>query len=131
MGACQSTSNARPDSTNICLQPKGRRTSACHGDSGGPVVCETGEGWKVFGVASFVDINIPRGLVCDTSKMPNVYTRVHEFRDWIQATMQGLPPPASAVKSEPNPECTCPWACSLFGGTCWLPHCRRLCAVCK
>merc|ERR1719384_2201489 len=43
-----------PTDSNICIgKTGGVQGSACHGDSGGPVVCETSSGWKVFGVTSF------------------------------------------------------------------------------
>ncbi|XP_028893553.2 chymotrypsin-2 [Zeugodacus cucurbitae] len=57
-------------------------TGACSGDSGGPLVMKTGSGLRQVGIVSY-------GLfVCGVfTVIPDVYTRVSMFDDWIQARM--------------------------------------------
>lgn len=51
--------------------------SVFKGDSGGPMVCDGG----VAGVVSF------GGRICGDPNVPNVYTRVSSFRDWITSVL--------------------------------------------
>ena len=54
------------------------RQSGCHGDSGGPFVCQQSDGsYKLHGAVSW---GSPR---CDSSDSNTVFARVAEFRDWI------------------------------------------------
>lgn len=54
-------------------------TDACHGDSGGPMVCAEKGFFVVRGVTSW-------GLGC-ASRYPGVYARVYRALDWIYNTM--------------------------------------------
>ncbi|XP_002722389.4 chymotrypsin-C [Oryctolagus cuniculus] len=58
--------------------------SACNGDSGGPLNCQTETGtWEVRGIVSFGS-----GLSCNTLKKPTVFTRVSAYIDWIHEKSQ-------------------------------------------
>ena len=60
----------------ICAgYPKGGKDS-CHGDGGGPLVCDG----ELQGVTSW-------GLNCAEIGRPGVYTRVSKFNNWIEMTM--------------------------------------------
>ncbi|KAK3104192.1 hypothetical protein FSP39_025166, partial [Pinctada imbricata] len=59
--------------THICVG--GGTESACNGDSGGPLVCNMGGEWVLAGVTSWGSSSC--------QNMPNVYTRVSEYLDWI------------------------------------------------
>ncbi len=50
---------------------------ACFGDSGGPLMLQTGSGWKLAGLASW-------GLACVSDRYWGVYTRASSFIDWIK-----------------------------------------------
>uniref|UniRef100_A0A8D2BBJ6 Chymotrypsin C n=1 Tax=Sciurus vulgaris TaxID=55149 RepID=A0A8D2BBJ6_SCIVU len=59
-------------------------TSACNGDSGGPLNCQAENGaWEVHGIVSFGS-----GQSCNTRKKPTVFTRVSAYIDWIHQKMQ-------------------------------------------
>ncbi|OWF39004.1 elastase-1-like [Mizuhopecten yessoensis] len=64
-------------STHICVG--GGSESACNGDSGGPLVCVKSNEYILAGVTSWGSSN------CEN--MPNVYTRVSEYRGWIDENM--------------------------------------------
>ncbi|XP_036207762.1 chymotrypsin-C isoform X2 [Myotis myotis] len=69
--------------TMVCAGGDGV-TSACNGDSGGPLNCQAESGaWEVRGIVSFGS-----GLGCNTHKKPAVYTRVSAYIDWINQKMQ-------------------------------------------
>ena len=52
--------------------------SGCHGDSGGPFVCQQSNGhWKLHGVVSWGSNR------CDIKHAWSVFARVAEFRLWI------------------------------------------------
>ena len=67
----------RYGSWHVCVRKSGG--SACNGDSGGPLACNSGGQWKLVGAASFVYGS------CSTS-YPSVYANVPYFRDWIKST---------------------------------------------
>jgi secreted trypsin-like serine protease len=46
------------------------------GDSGGPMVLQQDDHWVLGGVISW-------GIGCAEANQPGVYTRITEFRDWI------------------------------------------------
>ena len=51
-------------------------TSTCNGDSGGPLACKNSGKFYVQGATSF-------GSGAGCTAAPTVFTRVAEFRDWI------------------------------------------------
>jgi len=68
--------------TNIC---GGGRTSVgsgtCMGDSGGPLQCKASDGkWYQVGITSW-------GIPCGNRGLPDVFTRVSAYYDWIQKTI--------------------------------------------
>ena len=50
----------------------------CHGDSGGGMICEVRGRQSVLGLTSW-------GYGCGNKESPGIYTRVSEFRDWINS----------------------------------------------
>ncbi|XP_038061460.1 chymotrypsin A-like [Patiria miniata] len=63
-----------------------RRADTCKGDSGGPLICQRGGVWKLFGVTSWGD-----NTFCNpspTDAVPGVYTRVDRYRSWIQSRIE-------------------------------------------
>lgn len=65
--------------TQICAggTPTGG-LGTCHGDSGGPLQCKMPDGrWYQVGVVSW-------GVSCAKPNLPDVYTKVTAFYDWIQ-----------------------------------------------
>jgi len=57
------------------------RTSGCHGDSGGPFVCEINGVWELHGSVSY---GSPR---CKSTETYTVFSRTNHFKSWIQETM--------------------------------------------
>uniref|UniRef100_A0A7M5X943 Uncharacterized protein n=1 Tax=Clytia hemisphaerica TaxID=252671 RepID=A0A7M5X943_9CNID len=57
--------------------------SGCHGDSGGPFVCQNSNGsWTLHGAVSW---GSPR---CDIKDAFTVFARVGQFRNWIEQNMK-------------------------------------------
>uniref|UniRef100_A0A8C3UNW4 Chymotrypsin like n=1 Tax=Catharus ustulatus TaxID=91951 RepID=A0A8C3UNW4_CATUS len=54
--------------------------SSLQGDSGGPLVYQTGNGWMLIGIVSWGTSN------CNINT-PAMYTRVSQFRNWIDAVV--------------------------------------------
>jgi secreted trypsin-like serine protease len=76
----QSSSTEIVDSSICALQP-GSRKNACYGDSGGPLMASPKP-------RTFVQVGVvSRG--CGNMDLPNIYTRVSSFSDWIASTMAG------------------------------------------
>ncbi|KAH9494809.1 hypothetical protein Btru_017821 [Bulinus truncatus] len=69
--------------THICLarNKDSPRSGICEGDSGSPLNCRSGDRYYAAAVASFVE----RG--CEKKYLPDVYTRVLPFLDWVRDTM--------------------------------------------
>jgi len=66
---------------HICMGgPETPDIHACHGDSGGPMVCKRNGQYELVGVAS-------RTGSPQCSKRPSVYMRVSTFRSWIEETI--------------------------------------------
>jgi len=63
----------------------------CNEDVGGPLVCEVGGKWTVFGVTS-------RGEGCGNRNKPGIYARVRPEVSWIQKTIRSAPAKAPPVR---------------------------------
>ncbi|XP_073238534.1 chymotrypsinogen B-like isoform X2 [Porites lutea] len=62
----------------ICAGKEGTNLSGCHGDSGGPYVCQSANGkWFLQGAVSW---GSPR---CSAQERYTVFARVAQFRNWI------------------------------------------------
>ncbi|XP_065673701.1 chymotrypsin-like elastase family member 3B isoform X2 [Hydra vulgaris] len=67
----------------VCAGDGGRsRMSGCHGDSGGPFVCNRGGRWEVHGAVSHGSSD------CRSDKTYTVFANVHYFKSWIESTMR-------------------------------------------
>ncbi|KAF1652798.1 Chymotrypsin-like protease CTRL-1, partial [Eudyptes chrysocome] len=62
--------------TSSMLCAGGVGASSCQGDSGGPLVYQKGNVWTLIGIVSWGNSN------CNVH-MPAIYTRVSQFRNWI------------------------------------------------
>jgi len=70
-------------SAMVCAGSGGaKRTSGCHGDSGGPFVCENGGVWSLHGAVSY------GSNTCTSSKSYTVFADVNYFKSWVQQNMQ-------------------------------------------
>jgi len=66
----------------ICSGDGGEtRKSGCHGDSGGPFVCQVNGRWELHGAVSH---GSPR---CSSRETYTVYARVTHFKNWIYEVM--------------------------------------------
>jgi secreted trypsin-like serine protease len=73
-------SNISITDSDICGMAPSSRKNSCYGDSGGPLVAPTGS-------RKFVQVGVvSRG--CGNQQLPNIYTRVSSFSDWIHETMR-------------------------------------------
>ncbi|WP_440877487.1 trypsin-like serine protease [Thalassotalea sp. PLHSN55] len=68
---------------NICANFDGGGKGTCQGDSGGPLIINTNEGWQLAGIVS-------SGFGCAADGFPGVYTRVAEYRQWIEEITNGI-----------------------------------------
>jgi len=70
-------------SSMVCAGSGGRsRKSGCHGDSGGPFVCQSGGTWYLTGAVSYGSGE------CKSSQSYTVFANVYQFKSWIQRNMQ-------------------------------------------
>ena len=73
-------------------------TSACNGDSGGPLLVDASGSWTQVGITSASD-------ACDPQR-PDIFTRLDTVRPWIEGWIAALPappPPQSAATSTQTP----------------------------
>ncbi|XP_063190122.1 chymotrypsin-like protease CTRL-1 isoform X1 [Chroicocephalus ridibundus] len=63
--------------TSSMLCAGGVGASSCQGDSGGPLVYQNGNVWTLIGIVSWGNSN------CNI-RTPAIYTRVSQFRNWIE-----------------------------------------------
>ena len=69
----------------ICAGDGGQSNiGGCHGDSGGPYVCEIDNRWELHGAVSWGHGS------CSSAKMYTVFARVNFFRDWILSEMRKI-----------------------------------------
>ncbi|KAA0720643.1 Polyserase-2 [Triplophysa tibetana] len=66
----------------MCAGADAGGMDACQGDSGGPLSCFTGERYTVAGVVSW-------GVGCGRAKKPGVYTKLFNYKQWINSTIHG------------------------------------------
>ena len=67
--------------SDICGMSPHSRKNSCYGDSGGPLLASTAP-------RKFVQVGVvSRG--CGNQELPNIFTRVSSFSDWIRDTMNG------------------------------------------
>ena len=62
--------------TMICAGYLEGGKDSCHGDGGGPLICDG----ELQGITSW-------GIGCAANDYPGVYTKVCKFNDWIEQTM--------------------------------------------
>jgi len=66
----------------MCAGYPGGGVDTCHGDSGGPLTCQVGDGsYRLVGVVNW------GGGRCGQAGMPGVYTRVQYYTQWIRQKM--------------------------------------------
>ncbi|XP_069044038.1 ovochymase-like isoform X2 [Lepisosteus oculatus] len=88
----------------ICAGVLDNRKSPCNGDSGGPLVCKQGSAWVQAGIVSF-------GYGCAQPSIPEVYTRVSQYQDWINRQVEMATPGFVHFDSngmDPDSSFTCP-----------------------
>ncbi|KFP01984.1 Chymotrypsin-like protease CTRL-1, partial [Calypte anna] len=66
--------------TSSMLCAGGIGASSCQGDSGGPLIYQSGNGWTLIGIVSWGTSN------CNV-EAPAIYTRVSQFRNWINTVV--------------------------------------------
>ena len=81
MNTCQEKFSV--DETHLCAGGEKGKDS-CSGDSGGGLFSEVGEGkWQVVGIVSYGSKRCGNGT-------PGVYTRVSQYLQWIEQTMNQI-----------------------------------------
>ncbi|NWU70492.1 CTRL protease, partial [Pterocles burchelli] len=66
--------------TSSMLCAGGIGASSCQGDSGGPLVYQSGNVWTLIGIVSWGNTN------CNI-RIPAMYARVSQFRNWIDSVV--------------------------------------------
>jgi hypothetical protein len=74
-GECQQMLDEEVVVSTLCAGAFGTSESTCSGDSGGPLMTPSGDGWVQVGLTSF-------GRNCQP---PIAFARISEFRDWIRS----------------------------------------------
>ncbi|KAH8358796.1 hypothetical protein KR093_002515, partial [Drosophila rubida] len=69
---CAKFGNYHKDVKLCVSNPTNYEALSCHGDSGGPLICDN----KVVGITSY-------GVRCGYPTIPGVYTNAYYFREWI------------------------------------------------
>ncbi|HEY7965726.1 MAG TPA: serine protease [Solirubrobacteraceae bacterium] len=69
-------------------------TSACDGDSGGPLLVEASGAWTEVGITS-------SSATCDTQR-PDIFTRVDYVRAWVEGWIAVLPAPPPPAAPQPS-----------------------------
>eukprot|EP00057_Strongylocentrotus_purpuratus_P008337 XP_011662811.1 PREDICTED: chymotrypsinogen B-like [Strongylocentrotus purpuratus] len=87
---CKNAYGTRVKAKMVCAgaQPPEERADTCKGDSGGPMVCQSGETgpYKLWGITSWGE-----NIFCDPNPStwrPGVYTRVERYLRWIQRKLR-------------------------------------------
>ncbi|XP_054716411.1 ovochymase-2-like [Uloborus diversus] len=71
-----------PD-TMICAGSLAPLNGVCHGDSGGPLLCEEKGKWSVHGVASYVTADTEIEGLCGLEGNPSVFSKISEKIEYI------------------------------------------------
>lgn len=75
---------------HVVLEKSDGATSACFGDSGGPIRARTADG-PILGVASWVHADLQGGV--ELCQGESIYMRVSAYRDFIDAVVGAFAPP--------------------------------------
>lgn len=67
----------------ICAGVQSGRNTSCGGDSGGPLMVRTGDGWVQVGIVSWGREPMNTEQACAHEDLYSVYTRVENYGDWI------------------------------------------------
>lgn len=83
--------------SNICAGGKNSRKGVCSGDSGGPLFISDADGPNTLvGITSFGP------STCGTPNIPDGFTNVKIYKDWIQAYINGEAVPPEPELPEPS-----------------------------
>ncbi|XP_055952663.1 transmembrane protease serine 6-like [Argiope bruennichi] len=70
--------------TMICAGSMAPLNGVCHGDSGGPLLCELNKVWKIVGVASYVTDGTGTEGLCGLKGRPSVFNKIQVKLGWIR-----------------------------------------------
>lgn len=84
VGDQRCTTNGSPydRSRELCLDNNGGKESTCFGDSGGPAMAFTSQGWALVGAVS-------RGQTMSCPELPGIFTDVTAHTRWIAEQTSG------------------------------------------